>query len=833
MVKRGKQRGENNLETPREATADRVPVDLAELNDDSSASRGDPFKGLNPAKTSTGVPWQATQQEGAEVSAQAAMGGGGHSSSAGQNHGVHSTHSTAAGASRAMKKQQRKTESSSPPGGGATVGEAPSSHDRKGGDPVSLSSAFTFPPLPCWAKEQRAALEAVTDDFYARHRLYLRVWPVTASPEENGGSAQLPKGGGGRKASGASGGHRKAAEEGPEDEAVKLRQEQLMNMRVMLHDRVAENLSFTRTQYNTATQPPRNRCLPSFLRPRSCRPPQGGAAPAPQNEASDKGLSPEKRNGGSGGCDCGDEAMENDRYSTRDDDVEDHDGESQKSVFCEEEGEPLAGGEDKINEIQKSLLAEGFTGCWVLLLSEKYIPPAEDASFLEQGQTSAKPAEEGSPPLCNGGPGAVGGGRAEDASSPRNGVTTATGATESASHAAPLPPPVPRVRRVIVCGALIEVYSNNERQISALWCLPCLSARSTRLLLQAFLPRLIIEALKLPDIQPPPLSRPGTKRAKKRQKTGAKHGENGVGAPGSDLEAVAASLRIFEDESDDAVVPPAPMKSVFAVCEDTLLWPRQALFLLAAPSKMGFLRHVEPLQPPPEPGAADAASGGGTRHKELGEQPQLHVDAGFGPQWRMCNCRQRFLPEGRAGGGAASRKERDSCGARSEEDVCGSSQPPANETSPRGGAAFLRFFSVSELWASRLMPPKEARARLEGEETTAARPCKGSDGSTAESPERDKAAELESGSVAGQPVPKTKKKGASLSSERNASVWPLVSDGWSCLVPRGTCEQLIEEIYGGLPYLRQYLEEKPDQTNVAEDEMCGLTEDECRAVLQW
>ncbi|CBZ54759.1 conserved hypothetical protein [Neospora caninum Liverpool] len=782
MVKRaGKQKEEKSSEVP-EAPVCSASGDVDALNghgsDDGTGSRGGAAK-ANLSKGALLSSRQSSSEAGCP-SSRTTVGSGGAHPAAGHTK-VHSANAAPAGGTGRPVKKQRKTESSSPHSGTLSPRVSPV-RDPKPGEGSAVSPASALPPLPCWAKQQRQALEALTDEFYARHRLYLRVWPVTASEE---GTAP----------------HKKKVDEGTEDEATKLRQEQLMNMRVMLHDRVAENLSFTRTQYNSPTQPPRNRCLPAFLRPRAYRclnrtgAETSSSATPPATEAHDAADTPAE----------GEHVSQEDSAGLGRTDAATRTGGSAGDT------EPLeASGEDKINELQKSLLADGFTGCWVLLLSEKYVPPTEEPGPAQENRVPERTAET-EPASRNGSreghEAASEETKATGDSSHVSGAAATNGseANSCASHEAS--PQTPRVRRVIVCGALIEVYSNNERQISALWCLPCLSAESTRVLLQAFLPRLVIEALKLPDILPPPLAKAEPKRPKKRQKAG-KH-ENG--SPESELDAVAASLSLLATEIEETF-PPAPMKSVYAVCEDTLLWPRQALFLLASPSKMDFLRHVEPLQPAEPAGGAEPAGE---------EQPQLHVDGGLGPQWRECNCRRRFLPQ-KQSGVARSRDEGTETAASSR------SSPPQSPTCATAvgqgtESAFLRFFSVSELWAARLMPPKEARGRLDAEETARRK----AEDSRSDSPETGNGRESPGGGLRGKASGKTKGK------HKNTSVWPIASDGWSSLVPRETCERLIEEIYGGMPYLRQYFDEDPAETNVAEDEMCGLTEDECRTILQW
>lgn len=622
------------------------------------------------------------------------------------------------------KRRQKKSDSSG-------VALMPGASEK--GDIVVRS----IPAPPPWAKEQREALERLTDDFYTRHRLYLRVWPVTATPDSGAGCKR--KGGG-------AGGTKKPSGE-IEDEATKLRQEQLMNMRVMLYDRVAENLSFTCTQYNTAEQPQRNHYLPEFLKPRNSKALRSDAEAASARFVKSSTAA---------------EPVEGaDRSGTMGHQVDiGHQGKQSSTELLpgsQDSAEPIA---EKVKELQNSLLSDGFTGCWVLLLSEKYIPPTEDPLSPSRSEGSSQSTE-----------GASGAADSQSSGQPASRNSTENDAKATNQKEDPPAPPAPRVRRVIVCGALVEVYSNNERQISALWCLPCLSARSTRILLQAFLPRLVIEAFKLPDVFVTPPSKT-LKRSKKKQK--CRQSDNG---PEADPAALSRSGLPEDDEED--LTTSAPPKSIFAVCEDTLLWPRQALFLLGSPTKMGFLRHTEPLQAAPD--LTDSFS---DSQDSSEEQPQLHVDAGLGVRWRECNCRRRFS-SARAKAAAAA----------------------DDSMQASGSGAFLRFFSVSELWATRLIPAKGDRTRLD----------------------------LHEGAPGVQSNPENTKSSACKSTPATSAeiMWPEETDGWSCLVPTGTCDGLIEEIYGGMPFLRQYSDDDLQQLDVREDEMCGLSEEECKALLVW
>ncbi|KAF8817842.1 hypothetical protein IE077_003682 [Cardiosporidium cionae] len=54
------------------------------------------------------------------------------------------------------------------------------------------------------------------------------------------------------------------------------------------------------------------------------------------------------------------------------------------------------------------------------------------------------------------------------------------------------------IRSTLICWTLVELWTNNERNLRALWVHPSLSATGTTLLLQGFLPYLIFEALTLP-----------------------------------------------------------------------------------------------------------------------------------------------------------------------------------------------------------------------------------------------------------------------------------------------------------------------------------------------
>ncbi|KAF8818145.1 hypothetical protein IE077_002172 [Cardiosporidium cionae] len=99
----------------------------------------------------------------------------------------------------------------------------------------------------------------------------------------------------------------------------------------------------------------------------------------------------------------------------------------------------------------------------------------------------------------------------------------------------------------VVGGALIEGLVTNDRCIKAIWMHPQLSPKSTHLILQAFLPRVIIE-----------------------------------------------SFDIEVETSADA----APFKFVYAMHDDLDRWPRQSWLLLASSKKMGLIRHYEPSSSP-------------------------------------------------------------------------------------------------------------------------------------------------------------------------------------------------------------------------------------------
>ncbi|KAF8818368.1 hypothetical protein IE077_000298 [Cardiosporidium cionae] len=99
----------------------------------------------------------------------------------------------------------------------------------------------------------------------------------------------------------------------------------------------------------------------------------------------------------------------------------------------------------------------------------------------------------------------------------------------------------------VVGGALIEGLVTNDRCIKAIWMHPQLSPKSTHVILQAFLPRVILEAFNI------------------------------------EVEASA-----------DA----APFKFVYAMHDDLDRWPRQSWLLMASSKKMGLTRHYEPSTSP-------------------------------------------------------------------------------------------------------------------------------------------------------------------------------------------------------------------------------------------
>lgn len=1101
-----------------------------------------------------------------------------------------------------------------------------------------LLQDFCTPSLPCWAAAERDALEQLTDAFFSRHRLHLRVWPVSAgggtaadagasstgpvsrgsSTSTVGGQAARRKGraatapatgkdepskkdgrasnvlekksseadplrragsvgaaGGSAAAAERTGSRRgsthnraEAAESGTlqqmehvkrvkgeetateeEDEATRVRREQLLNVRAMLYDRVTENVSFTCTEYNTPFKPSRNAKLPTFLRLRgsgacvgsehpffkdaaaeravaSKREAEGGAAAAaadnaavlqagrlrqvqqrrdntttdgePQREGNsccESGASLavaelKKEPGGAeqqqrdGPCSVRWQHSQQQSASTatatagrKSAKPVEHDGAitgsstgcgdaegvSSKQEWTQGEQESprstdACGDPGKLKELQQSLLSDGFTGCWVLLLTEKYIPADSPtalspqhsnqtsgaSSFApgQQTQRRSSAGEEGTASSSSSAPTAGAGEQGKSAEeAAHHAAEEGAGASEEYAAEAvtgeyndgagaqvlqqePQQQQHPRVRRIIVCGALIEVYSNNERQIAALWCLPCLSAHATRLLLQAFLPRVLLEALRIPDVAATPVeeqaeenagwtqAREGSSSSKKRkwkQEGGTREAGKGgerkqqqrqqrsSGGGGSlqkklsgeegqtskqqngysldegekgrrrkssclteeteftNIPAVSgrdAKSRMHAAGAKDEVGQPQqllrPIKSVFAVYEDILLWPRQALFLLAASSRLGFLRHAEPLLgvPADEEEEESASVAGrktaGTEEKQrrsmaYRKQPYLHVDAGLGPEWRDCNCRTRFFssrlqtaqqrkrratnissgkgsgtapaPTGKAGAGeeasssASSRKGGGTApGATagtwgggsdvsiSRRESCSSKDASSN------GDGLLRFFSVSDLWAARLMPPREKRAALQQAESTAVqlqsaagRTIEGGNASSSPTAagswpstreklgrathhttetelveenwscrnEATKQEEMrETMGVTGttntasrssvgdegrqeavwssEQQREKKKKGEGVDTT-SSKFWPEATDGWSCLVPRGTSGQILREIYCDLAVLSEtHFEEcLSEEVDISQDEMCGLQESECRELLRW
>ncbi|GBE60217.1 erythrocyte membrane protein, putative [Babesia ovata] len=117
------------------------------------------------------------------------------------------------------------------------------------------------------------------------------------------------------------------------------------------------------------------------------------------------------------------------------------------------------------------------------------------------------------------------------------GTAESAGAGNSASN--------PLSKSKIIAGAIVECLMTNERCIRCIWLHPHLSKHSSRILLQAFLPRLMLEMFNVPSVMT----------------------ENG---------------------------PSAYHKFAYAMHNDLDMFPRQCWLLLASIKKMSLPRHYEP-----------------------------------------------------------------------------------------------------------------------------------------------------------------------------------------------------------------------------------------------
>ncbi|GIX62576.1 erythrocyte membrane protein, putative [Babesia caballi] len=134
---------------------------------------------------------------------------------------------------------------------------------------------------------------------------------------------------------------------------------------------------------------------------------------------------------------------------------------------------------------------------------------------------------------------------------PDGGVTDPQGGAARAAHrpsgaggpAQPDGPPL--VKSKIIAGALVECLMTNERCIRCIWLHPHLSKHSSRVLLQTFLPRLMLEMFNVPSV--------------------------------------------MTDEG-----PSTYHKFAYAMHNDLDMFPRQCWLLLASIKKMSLPRHYEP-----------------------------------------------------------------------------------------------------------------------------------------------------------------------------------------------------------------------------------------------
>ncbi|ORM39593.1 uncharacterized protein BXIN_2913 [Babesia sp. Xinjiang] len=115
----------------------------------------------------------------------------------------------------------------------------------------------------------------------------------------------------------------------------------------------------------------------------------------------------------------------------------------------------------------------------------------------------------------------------------------------SADYKASGNPDGPHAKSKIIAGAIVECLMTNERCIRCIWLHPHLSKHSSRVLLQAFLPRLMLEMFNVPSVMT----------------------ENG---------------------------PSTYHKFAYAMHNDLDMFPRQCWLLLASIKKMSLPRHYEP-----------------------------------------------------------------------------------------------------------------------------------------------------------------------------------------------------------------------------------------------
>lgn len=110
----------------------------------------------------------------------------------------------------------------------------------------------------------------------------------------------------------------------------------------------------------------------------------------------------------------------------------------------------------------------------------------------------------------------------------------------------------------VVGGALIEGLESNERCIKTIWLHPNLNTYATRVILQVFIPRILVEAFDI-------------------------HIENIDGA----------SNDFISDGSDHKVKGETPIKFVYAMHDDLDMFPRQAWIFLASSKYFRLKRHYE------------------------------------------------------------------------------------------------------------------------------------------------------------------------------------------------------------------------------------------------
>ncbi|GFE54283.1 hypothetical protein BaOVIS_016870 [Babesia ovis] len=172
-----------------------------------------------------------------------------------------------------------------------------------------------------------------------------------------------------------------------------------------------------------------------------------------------------------------------------------------------------------------------FSGLMVTLNTQPFTsPPPSDASKGTDAQKSDDVNSDGQAPINT------------NAGEPSKESATQD---DKADSAAPVNSNATQCKSKIIAGAIVECLMTNERCIRCIWVHPHLSKHSSRVLLQAFLPRLMLEIFNVPSVMT----------------------EEG----------------------------PSPYhKFAYAMHNDLDMFPRQCWLLLASVKKMSLPRHYEP-----------------------------------------------------------------------------------------------------------------------------------------------------------------------------------------------------------------------------------------------